>query len=131
MLFRSPLQPEGGIKGQTAGGWGEETFGNTGDILVTAGGGKNGTYQLSPSGSYASSISWQPQTAVSVKAFGAVGDGVTNDRVAIQNAIDTANTKGSNVYFPAGTYSVDAAIDMRNRFVRLVGDGPKIGRAHV
>lgn len=50
-----------------------------------------------------------------VKDFGAVGDGVTNDRVAIQAAFD-ASTK---VYFPAGTYYVGqlangaTAIDLR------------------
>ena len=37
---------------------------------------------------------------VSVKDFGAVGDGITNDQPAIQAAIDASQ----NVYFPAGEY---------------------------
>lgn len=37
---------------------------------------------------------------VNVKAYGAVGDGVTNDTVAIAAAIAT----GKSVFFPAGTY---------------------------
>jgi hypothetical protein len=37
----------------------------------------------------------------------AVGDGVTNDTAAIQNAINTATSAGGGVvYFPAGTYEV-------------------------
>jgi hypothetical protein len=40
---------------------------------------------------------------VDVKDFGAVGDGVTDDRVAIQNALN-AVALGGEVLFPAGTY---------------------------
>jgi polygalacturonase len=41
---------------------------------------------------------------VSVKDFGAVGNGTTDDTTAIQNAINT----GYNVYFPKGNYFVTA-----------------------
>jgi hypothetical protein len=41
---------------------------------------------------------------LSVKTFGAVGDDVTDDRAAIQSALDTAALLGSDVYFPPGKY---------------------------
>jgi Pectate lyase superfamily protein len=43
---------------------------------------------------------------VSVKDFGAVGNGVTDDTAAIQAAINAS----SNVYFPAGTYKVTSEL---------------------
>lgn len=40
-----------------------------------------------------------------VMNYGAAGDGVTNDRTAIQNAIDAASTAGGGVvFFPPGIY---------------------------
>jgi hypothetical protein len=51
--------------------------------------------------------------SVSVKDFGAKGDGVTDDTSAIQNAMAYASTTMNGavtVYFPAGTYEVSAPI---------------------
>ncbi|SFX65137.1 glycosyl hydrolase family 28-related protein [Azotobacter vinelandii] len=45
-----------------------------------------------------------------VKDFGALGDGVSDDRVAIQAAIDAAHAAGGGtVYLPPGEYRVSAA----------------------
>lgn len=55
--------------------------------------------------------------------YGAIGDGVTNDTNAIQNAIDDATTNGGTVYLPAGTYLVNTLT--LNSKVFLFGDGKK------
>ena len=44
------------------------------------------------------------ETRVSVKDFGAAGDGITDDTAAINAAISAANAINASVYFPYGTY---------------------------
>lgn len=47
--------------------------------------------------------------------FGATGDGVADDTVAIQSAIDLAETSiGTVVYIPAGTYRLTSSLTMEN-----------------
>ena len=64
---------------------------------------------------------------VSVKDFGAVGDGVTDDTAAIQAAIDSI--AGGTVHFPVGTFLISAPIQLR-RGVMLQGAGPFDTRAN-
>ncbi|MFC0708345.1 glycosyl hydrolase family 28-related protein, partial [Azorhizophilus paspali] len=65
-----------------------------------------------------------------VKDFGALGDGVSDDRAAIQAAIDAAYAAGGGtVYLPAGEYRVSPTGDpgdgclMLKDGVYLAGDG--------
>lgn len=55
---------------------------------------------------------------VSVKDYGAVGDGSTDDTTAIQNALDA----NSDIYFPTGNYVVSSTLTVPS-FRRLEG-GP-------
>jgi hypothetical protein len=48
---------------------------------------------------------------INVKDYGAVGNGTTDDTLAIQNAID-ASAFGNTIYFPTGTYIVSNTIKL-------------------
>lgn len=69
---------------------------------------------------------------LSVLDFGATGDGVTDDTVNFQKAIDAAKVAGRSLYVPAGTYLVNVsglniALDggsLLSKF-SLVGEGPR------
>jgi hypothetical protein len=61
---------------------------------------------------------------VSVKYFGATGDGTTDDVLAVQAAIDAVQEMGGGtVYFPPGTYRITTSITLRE-FVSLKGEMP-------
>jgi len=65
------------------------------------------------------------QESVSVKDFGAVGDGVTDDTAAIQAAIDAVqNAGGGSLFFPSGTYNVTGldTTDTSNPDLTLYGE---------
>ena len=74
-----------------------------------------------------------PAPLINVKAFGAVGDGVTDDTAAIQAAIDDTDNygitggnafKGTIVFFPPGGYKTTAPLVPTNAgWVRLMGAG--------
>jgi hypothetical protein len=65
---------------------------------------------------------------VSVKDFGAVGDGVTNDQAALQLAITYATANNIALYIPKGTYYVpnnSAALRFTGNLT-MFGDGPDL-----
>lgn len=59
---------------------------------------------------------------VDVRAFGAKGDGVTDDASAIQAAVDYAQTNLLNVYFPNGTYLINTHIFLASQRITIYGD---------
>lgn len=59
---------------------------------------------------------------LNVKDFGAVGDGVTDDKTAIQAALDAVPATGGKVYAPAGTYIVSEALWIHSN-THVCGDG--------
>ena len=77
----------------------------------------NTNYTASGTGAVQRTVAAKLQESVSVKDFGAVGDGVANDTTAIQNAVNS----GVPVYFPTGTYKITSAISLATNGIRLVG----------
>ncbi|MDE2022542.1 MAG: right-handed parallel beta-helix repeat-containing protein [Patescibacteria group bacterium] len=80
------------------------------------------SYTDSLTGAVPRSVQSKFDDIVSVKDFGAKGDGVTDDTTSIQTAL-TALTSGGTLYFPAGTYVISAALSITNSNVSLVGAG--------
>jgi hypothetical protein len=60
--------------------------------------------------------------SVNVKDYGAVGDGVTDDTLAIQAAIDAVATTGGTVFIPKGNYSTSGTLYIKDSVI-LVGEG--------
>jgi hypothetical protein len=78
-----------------------------GDALI----GFKQTYSLGiMPGAVGKTLNNKMQDLVSVKDFGAVGDGIADDTAAIQAGINLACQYGGNVYLPAGTYKISAAL---------------------
>lgn len=70
---------------------------------------------------------------VKASAYGAVGDGVTDDRTAIAAAITAAAAVDGIVFFPSGTYRIESGITVPYN-VWMVGCGPNasvIAPSHV
>ena len=73
------------------------------------------TYNQGGTGAQDRNVAQKLQETVSVKDFGAVGDGVTDDTAAIQAALSAS----ASVFFPDGSY-------LMNSGVSIVGDNIKV-----
>lgn len=65
---------------------------------------------------------------VSVKDFGALGDGTTDDTAAFQAAIDVVTSHGNtmtSIFIPPGTYKITDQISINKNYVTLYGAGDK------
>jgi len=61
---------------------------------------------------------------VSVKDYGAVGDNVTNDFLAVQNAVYAAGVLGKTLIWPAGNYKITGSITLpQNTLLTMKGEG--------
>jgi hypothetical protein len=79
-------------------------------------------YTPAGTGAVATNVQTKLRESVSVKDFGAVGDGTTDDTAAIQAAITAAQINGQSVYLPAGNYLVSNTLTLSKQ-ITLFGDG--------
>lgn len=88
------------------------------DNVIVPNNAANVTYDPAGTGATARTVQAKLRDVVSVKDFGAVGDGVADDTAAIQAALDT----GNSVYLPDGTYKTTSPLYLDGGAV-LLGAG--------
>ena len=79
------------------------------------------TYNPAGTGAVATTVQTKLRQTVSVKDFGAVGDGVANDTAAIQAAVDSV-PYGGTVYIASGSYKLTDEIIL-HAGITVIGDG--------
>ena len=79
-------------------------------------------YNEGGTGAVDTNVEAKLQETVSVKDFGAVGDGTTDDTAAIQNAINYVTSVKGKLYFPTGTYLHATTLIFKNNVI-YYGDG--------
>ena len=80
------------------------------------------TFLAAGSGASQRTVLDKLRDAVSVKDFGAVGDGVADDTAAIQAALSAASA-GTAVFVPAGTYLISTTLSVASAYVTIIGEG--------
>lgn len=81
-----------------------------------------GVFTQAGTGAVARTAQSKMREVVSVKDFGAIGDGVTDDTAAIQAAINSLGTTGGTVYLPPGQYKVTSTLTRGNNIL-IAGAG--------
>jgi hypothetical protein len=76
----------------------------------------------SGSGAVATTVQAKLREAVSVKDFGAAGNGSTDDTNAINNAIASL-TNGGTIYFPRGRYRITSTVTITGKPIWFIGEG--------
>lgn len=82
----------------------------------------NITYSQGSAGAVTRTLTSKLQDVISLKDFGAKGDGVTDDTTAVQNFFNALGTNVSG-YIPFGTYLFTAALSIPVNFSSLIGTG--------
>jgi len=87
---------------------------------------KQATYKSDATGAAVRNLHDKLSETVSVKDFGAVGDGVTDDTAAIQAAINAAISQQKMVFITGGTYLITNTLQVNNSFsLTIQGSGER------
>jgi hypothetical protein len=95
-------------------------------VIAMGSGGALPAFIAAGTGAVSRSAQSKMRDIISVKDFGAVGDGVTDDTAAIQTALDRAAlgvNYGISVFIPPGKYRVTDTLTIDKSRVRLFGAG--------
>lgn len=101
---------------------GTSTTAQTVSASVLDGAVQYGAFTPAGTGAVSRTVQSKLRDVVSVKDFGAVGDGVTDDTAAIQAAINYARTVNFRVYLSGGTYKVSTQLTLSDQDC-LIGTG--------
>lgn len=94
-----------------------------GELASESGSGLVG-YQPASTGAVATTVQSKLGETVSIKDFGAVGDGTTDDTAAIQAAIAAVPYYGGQIHFPKGTYLISSTLALPEFVnIKLTGEG--------
>jgi hypothetical protein len=91
----------------------------TSTTLAASGGADDIGFLQSGTGAVARTLQDKGRDGVSVKDFGAVGDGTTDDSAAVQAAV----TAHAHVIFPAGTYKIISSVTLPATGITIEGRG--------
>lgn len=80
-------------------------------------------YDPAGTGAVATTVQAKLRESVSVKDFGAVGNGIANDTTALQAAVTYAVSNGKALYIPSGTYLYSSLTGLDQNNIVIVGDG--------
>lgn len=94
-----------------------QTLVNANETAITTK--QNSTYTPSGTGAVGRTVESKLNEVSSVKDFGAVGDGITDDTSAIQSALSSKTI----IYFPSGTYLISGTLNLSKNGHSLIGDG--------
>jgi hypothetical protein len=120
--FTGALTDANGAVSQGAGG--KTSLGAILTLLAASVNGPDGKYKESAGATARLLADFLRDVWISVKDFGAVGNGIADDTTAIQNAINRVKARGAGtIYFPNGTYQASALALASATGVSFKGDG--------
>jgi len=89
--------------------------------ITTSAGGLS--FQRSEFGAVSRTMREKLSEPLSVRDFGAIGDGSTNDTAAFIAAFSAIDTTAASVYIPGGKYRLEGAVTASGRPFHIFGDG--------
>lgn len=97
-------------------------------IMIDENNAANLQNQINVTNSHLDTINKNKLNVINVKEYGAKGDGVTDDSLAIKKCIELLEWNGGVIYFPKGTYLINDKIDLcsyggiQRHSIELIGE---------